>query len=854
MSLREEKKVKNEIVAVSISAVMILAGFFSLIFIVDTAEAAPGDPEIPSCFLPGTPINMADGSYKNIEDVEIGDEVKVFNQITEEIDSAVVKTIKTVYHDNVHNLVLENDKILEPTANHPFYVRDKGWCTISGLDELGMGAGKLEIGDYLYQLTSDESLEWVKVVDIMVVEGNYLTYNFIDMKYGTFIADDIIVHNSDPPEPECCFPAGTMIGLADGGQKPIEGIISGEEVFSFNLDSCLIEKTVVEQLIVKVREGVYDINDGLISPTNDHPLYVRKPDGTMGWASVNPSKSQVMYYYREIMPLSVGDELFTSDSSWVKIDSIVFRPGMIETYTFRVESKSHNYFANNMLVSNPICGFDEQAPVIGSYSPDSCSWTNSFPQVTVSCTDNVGLDGYQYSFTTSTSTPGSYTTSESFGKDDTGFTTVSAVPVGGSGTYYLHVRITDTSSNPATGYSGPYRFDAIDPTNSISPASEPLGKGYVNTEAPADLDVTDAHSGTNQYRYKWTTSTTKPTTGWSNWAAIVEGKGEITSQSSHGNWYLHTESTDNAVNDDYDYSGPYAVNTAPTGSFTGGNQAIVTSTGVAFSDSSTDDDSITNYSWDLNNDGNYDDYGADISYTFRHPYNYTVALKLTDSDGAVTTVTKYVAVKDTYDFVSGKNFFVWRKNASVMASTLSSAIGLSTGDSITRFNASAEKNDWDETYVTGTFCADFVINRHDVVKINLESAIKDVDFGCSDTLNSNVNMTLRYIDSEGQTNYGYNAIPWVMEDSIRASDLAIDLSLPDYYTINIYNTTTQSYKSYLKLPGNPTAGIDSLDPMINCGQIVWVKVPAGAQITYDSSKITKAGSILIDDCTAPPMS
>lgn len=150
----------------------------------------------PDCFLPDQLITLADGSYKEIQDVNIGDNVKVYNEKTHKVENAPVKEIQTIYHDNVHELHLSNGKVLKPTANHPFLAKNKGWVTISGLDELGMGAGLLEVGDTLYSLNSEGDLDEVCIERIIPVIGNYLTYNFIDMKHGAFLADDIVVHNS----------------------------------------------------------------------------------------------------------------------------------------------------------------------------------------------------------------------------------------------------------------------------------------------------------------------------------------------------------------------------------------------------------------------------------------------------------------------------------------------------------------------------------------------------------------------------------------------------------------------------------------------------------------------------------
>jgi len=179
------------------------------------------------CFMPGTKINLANGSYKNIEDVQIGDLVKVFNEKTNQFENASVNHIQTQMHDDVYELYLENGKVLMPTSNHPFLSKEKGWATISGLDEMGMGSGTLEIGDTLYQLESEGKLKEIKIVDILPLEGSYLTYNLIDMEHGTFLADDIVTHNS-------CFLPGTPVNLANGSYKNIEDTKIGDFVKVFN--------------------------------------------------------------------------------------------------------------------------------------------------------------------------------------------------------------------------------------------------------------------------------------------------------------------------------------------------------------------------------------------------------------------------------------------------------------------------------------------------------------------------------------------------------------------------------------------------------------------------------------------
>ena len=151
--------------------------------VTDPDEEGDGDYEPQDCFLPGTKINLADGSYKNIEDVQVDETVKVFNEQTQTIENASVTSTQTKMHNDVHELHLADGTILKPTANHPFLTKEKGWATISGLDEMSMNAGKLEIGDHIYSLQPDGTLKEVQVADIVPVECDYLTYKFVDMKY-----------------------------------------------------------------------------------------------------------------------------------------------------------------------------------------------------------------------------------------------------------------------------------------------------------------------------------------------------------------------------------------------------------------------------------------------------------------------------------------------------------------------------------------------------------------------------------------------------------------------------------------------------------------------------------------------
>ena len=144
-----------------------------------------------SCFLPKQLINMADGTKLPIGEILVGDSVECYDG-SNNFKTAVVNEIEIVKHDNVYELELEDGKVLFPTSNHPFKIKDKGWATISGKADVSIPVKKFKVGDEVY--TTENT--WIKVKKLTPIEGEFDTYNLIDMKYGTFIADDIVVHNS----------------------------------------------------------------------------------------------------------------------------------------------------------------------------------------------------------------------------------------------------------------------------------------------------------------------------------------------------------------------------------------------------------------------------------------------------------------------------------------------------------------------------------------------------------------------------------------------------------------------------------------------------------------------------------
>jgi parallel beta-helix repeat protein len=155
----------------------------------------------------------------------------------------------------------------------------------------------------------------------------------------------------------CCFPAGTKITIADGSYKNIEDIRFGDRVLSYDIEKNRFTSWRVKLLGDPVHP-VYEINDGLLSFTRDHPIFVKKPEGTTGWGAVDINAAKTFTRLKNnILKIEVGDRVYTADEKWIEITNIEFKPEPVQTYNIMSFSGTHTYFANDILV------FEENPPL-----------------------------------------------------------------------------------------------------------------------------------------------------------------------------------------------------------------------------------------------------------------------------------------------------------------------------------------------------------------------------------------------------------------------------------------------------------------------------------------------------------
>ena len=152
------------------------------------------------CFVAGTKITMADGSIKNIEDVQLGE--KLIGK--DDCINTVMNFIRPVLGNR--KLISINGSDPFVTDDHPLYVRGFGWKSFDPettkkkykvFSETGVG--QLQVGDII------ETLDRVGLVveSLSSHEDDFdlQVYNFELDGNHTYIANNLVVHNKGNPDP-----------------------------------------------------------------------------------------------------------------------------------------------------------------------------------------------------------------------------------------------------------------------------------------------------------------------------------------------------------------------------------------------------------------------------------------------------------------------------------------------------------------------------------------------------------------------------------------------------------------------------------------------------------------------------
>lgn len=155
-----------------------------------------------SCLLKGTKILLKDNKQEKIENINIGDEVIVWNENTKQLETKKVLVKKE--HLNIKKVIklyLSNGTNLILTPGHPV-LTEKGWASLDEKESLkthGIYANKLQINDNIIGL-NNQTNKLIKIEELN--NGSYICYDLSIDRIHNFIAitgekdiDSVIVHN-----------------------------------------------------------------------------------------------------------------------------------------------------------------------------------------------------------------------------------------------------------------------------------------------------------------------------------------------------------------------------------------------------------------------------------------------------------------------------------------------------------------------------------------------------------------------------------------------------------------------------------------------------------------------------------
>lgn len=154
-----------------------------------TTTSGPGPGPGPGCFTGNTPVLMADGTLKPIDQIWVGDYVMSMDEHDSgDLKNLTVSRVRgvTIHHNLSILRVTVGEETIDTTDIHPFYVFGTGWVE----------AQDLVAGDLILSAAGDPQM----VQQVLPLEEKSTVYNlFVENTNTFFVGDRLLwVHNAQP--------------------------------------------------------------------------------------------------------------------------------------------------------------------------------------------------------------------------------------------------------------------------------------------------------------------------------------------------------------------------------------------------------------------------------------------------------------------------------------------------------------------------------------------------------------------------------------------------------------------------------------------------------------------------------
>lgn len=290
---------------------------------------------IQSYYIQGADISDGDYDYLNLQFT--GSTMISGSHIT----SSMVEGILTASGDTVGELILSNgEKIYTGLSKHIFT-----YNTSSNVSRYESMFDINKDNHFLY--SSDGNIHSISEHNLIVLKNKETLYTVDVENVDTMLlsGSNVIVHNAP------CFVAGTLVHTGNG-EVPIEDIVPGDTVITWNHDTDMAELCEVIDTMVKEDERTvtYTFDNGTeLTGTPDHPLYVIGK----GYSSYYPKQTKDDSGL-DVEQILIGDEVLHIDGYGVTITDIIENEETSTVYNLNNVEKNHNFFVENLLAHNRI--------------------------------------------------------------------------------------------------------------------------------------------------------------------------------------------------------------------------------------------------------------------------------------------------------------------------------------------------------------------------------------------------------------------------------------------------------------------------------------------------------------------
>jgi len=323
-------------------------------------------PPNVGCFEAGTKITMADGSLKNIEDIQTGDKVLSYNVYTGTLSTQEVEFPVSLVEplDNVQ-LVFNDGTVLNTTMTHPFWTTD-GWVSLKPNFDYNdfykelkeQFTEMMQPGQKFFKIKG-KKLKKVKLSKIRYYHGrpsDHKVYNLSIDNYATFFANGILGHNVKTKtvfSSAGCFDADTNILMADRTTKTIKDIKINDSILAYNegLGRLVVDKVVNTFVFDHQNNDLVTLTfaDGtILHTTKTHPFFT-----TDGWVCLTPTIGKHIISTM----MHVGQKFYKATNNNtvapVELTNIEYTPTTDTSYkVYNLEIDRNDTFITNGLIAH----------------------------------------------------------------------------------------------------------------------------------------------------------------------------------------------------------------------------------------------------------------------------------------------------------------------------------------------------------------------------------------------------------------------------------------------------------------------------------------------------------------------